>query len=221
MFALGLLALAGCADSDPASAPTVVAPSSTSSATATPTRAPTATPVPFEGTLNGIDVVLQGEHESALVLCPPKGWETVFRTEMDALMAQVGPLQINASALPVGVTPSSSPEGFSCNGKLVSASWIFRLEPNMPRVNAGGGTLVIGREVQRGTKVIQSRNDWQPLTVNGHRGIVSGPAWTGDGRFIGGCYAAIFDESTSVMTTIVGLTGTREFCVDIADRIAR
>ena len=136
-------------------------------------------------------------------------------------MAQPGPLQIDATALPAGVTHDSSPEGFSCKGELVSASWMFHLQPNMPNVNVGGGSLVIFRAVQRDTKVIQDRNDWQPLTVNGHRGIVGGPAWTNEGRFIGGCYAAIFEGSTNVMTTIVGLTGTREFCTDIATRILR
>ena len=196
-----------------------------SPATRTPTASSpptaTATPAPFEGTLNGIEVLLQGDGESPLVLCPPKGWETVFRTEMDALMAKPGPLQIDATSLPAGVTPNSSAEGFSCKGNLVSASWMFQLQPNMPKVNVGGGNLQIFRAVQQDTKVIQSRNDWQPLTVNGHRGIVGGPAWTGNGRFIGGCYAAIFDESTHVMTTIFGPTGTREFCTDVAARIAR
>ena len=190
-------------------------------ATPTPSPPATATPAPFEGMLNGIEVVLQGDGESPLVLCPPTGWETVFRTELEALMARAGPLQIDAAALPTGVTPSSSPEGFSCKGEPVSVSWTFHLEPNMPNVNVGGGSLQVSRAVQRDTKLIASRNDWQSLTVNGHHGIVGGPAWTNNGRFIGGCEAAIFDESTSVMTVIFGLTGTREFCIDVAQRIAR
>ncbi len=75
--------------------------------------------------------------------------------------------------------------------------------------------------VQQDARLYDRRNDWQPFTVNGHPGIIGGPAWTGNGRFIGSCEAAVFDESTRVMTTIIGLTGTREFCADIAARIAR
>ena len=228
LLVLALVSVTACGDDPSPNSPAVVATPPTFPATAskpvatrTPSPPATATAAPFEGTLNGIELALQGDGESPLVLCPPTGWEDVFRTELEALMARAGPLQIDATALPPGVTPSSSPEGFSCKGEPVSVSWTFALQPNMPNVNVGGGGLDISRAFQRDKKVNHSRNDWQPLTVNGHRGIVGGPAWTGNGRFIGGCTAVIFDESTSVMTVVFGFTGTREFCIDVAQRIAR
>jgi hypothetical protein len=173
-------------------------------------------PVPeepaFEGTLAGIDIRTQQRDISPFEICPGVGLEPMTGSEARALVAGDGPLSIDLAALPGTVTlnPNVPPDVFTCRGGPVSVHATFSVAPGTAGVNAGGGSVLVGR-ITGPPQLASShpRSAWTEVAVAGGTGIV---LTTPTGSRGEGCVAAYWDEAGSVFTWIHGLTADAPFC---------
>lgn len=177
---------------------------------------------PFRGELNGLQIDPDWEGRSGFDFCPGTGMEPAApRTEIETVAA-AGPLQIDPKALPAGIVPTSVPEAFLCRGALAQDSWTFTVAPGTPEVNEAGSSLFVARI--KGLEPINqggSAQRWSSATISGRRAVVLDSVVSVGTKQFGGCFAAVYDDATDVLTTVSAGAANGPFCARIAEVVVK
>ncbi|MGE3075195.1 MAG: hypothetical protein AB7N24_15680 [Dehalococcoidia bacterium] len=174
----------------------------------------------FVGLLNGIRVDPSSPGRTALEVCPEEGMKPPPpRTELEVAMAP-GPLRINVTSLPRGVAPTALPDVFLCKGTLGQIGWSFNVAAGTDDVNRGGSALYIHRIRGLGTVTYAAPEDrWSETAIHGVPGIIASPIVVAGEEQFGGCFLAVYDNDSQVLTTVSGLSANAEFCVRVAEAL--
>ena len=183
----------------------------------TPTPIPAVTPQPvFVGEINGVRVDPNDPGLTAFDVCPGTGMSLPPPGTFEQFATAPGPLQVDPSRLPPGITSLEIPAVFLCQGAPAQIAWIFTIAAGTPNVDPGGGSLTISRLAAK-SRVASSgpAANWQPISfgqVNGALLRGSNPA----SPQFPGCLLALYNAQTNVTTEVLAPTGNTDFCMETA-----
>lgn len=177
----------------------------------------------YSGLLNGFTIDPGWHGKSAYDVCPGTGLEAA-RSPRETVSAP-GPLQIEPSVLPGGVSATSFtplPDAWLCKGEPVQFGWSLSVEAGTPDVNPGGSALYISR-IRGREPVIHAapKERWSTTTVAGSPAIVSSPIVVAGDKQFGACFVAVYQEQTDVMTTVLASAANDPFCLRVAEAVLK
>lgn len=176
----------------------------------------------FVGELNGFTIDPAMEGRSPYEICPGQGLHPPRPGEEFAAVVAEGPLQIDPAELPEGTEPHGPPSSFFCGEDVATVVWVFRVRAGTPGVDEGGTLLEVAR-VRGMERVNHSApgERWAAATIVGERAVVSKPVIAVGGKVVGSCYVAVYQPETDVMTSVLALSASEEFCISVAETMLR
>lgn len=176
----------------------------------------------FSGDISGIRIDPNAPGGTGYDACPGTGlMPPEPRAELKTATAP-GPLSIDPSRLPAGITPADLPDGWLCKGELNQLNWAFSVAAGTANANEGGSSLLIHR--RRGLEPIRHaapEERWGAARINGHDAVVSSPVVAIGSKQFGACFAAVYDKESDVLTTVLASAAMSEFCIEVAEAIVR
>jgi len=174
----------------------------------------------FVGTLNGYVIDPAAKGRTGFEVCPGTGMEPVRNDVLLDVVSAPGPLRINPASFPEGVSSLTQPDAFLCGAELGQVSWILHVAAGTPNVNVGGSDLTIGRI--RGNDILTHtapEERWTAVQINGQPAVGTGPIVVVGEALYGGCFLAIHERDSDVLTTVQAGAARLEFCITLAEAV--
>lgn len=175
----------------------------------------------FSGELNGFIIDPSATPVPALEVCAT-GLDQLPNAEAATAATSDGPLQVDPTRLPAGVTAGEAPMVWLCGQDIYQVAWSMGAAAGTDEVNTNGSPLFIHRV--KGKVALSGgapEDAWEIFQVGGqpavgHDSIVS----VGDAQF-GSCRAAVYDAETDVMTVVTADAANLPFCKAVLEGVAK